>query len=448
MTSTHQRLTDALAAAGARTLRVGGVDIDGLWRGKQLNVDYLPADGVVSLSNYVFGIDIEDQLYDPTSEYTGWTTGWPDVHLAIDESTVRAVPWEPGVATAISSFVDDDGVGIPLCPRAMLERITDSVRASGFEPDVAMELEFFVFEGRPTPGSDGKVPCPTPIQYGNHGYHPFRSTDLMERWTRELIDYGIPVEGTLTEWGESQFEINLAHGCPVEVADNTVMVKNALKAIAAREGKTVSFMARPNAQGPGSSGHVHASLRDLADRNVFHDPDAEHHASKPILQFAAGLIRDLPATALIALPFVNSYRRVGDYLSSPTRINLGYENRTTGLRLITHTAAGARLEVRVPGADVNPYLVLASTLASGLAGITESLPPAAILHGDGYADTESPSLPRSLEDGIRRFEESSRPVELFGETFVRHYLHTRRWELAKWREAVTDWEINRYLEMV
>lgn len=448
MTSTFQQLTEALAAVGARTLRVGGIDIDGLWRGKQLNVDYLPREGAVSLSNYVFGIDIEDQLYDPTSEYTGWTTGWPDIHLAVDVSTVRAVPWEPGVATAVASFVDDDGASLALCPRGILQRMTEEVRAAGYEPDVAMELEFFVFEGRPIPGQDGKVGRPMPIQYGNHGYHPFRSTDLMERWTRELIDYGIPVEGTLTEWGESQFEINLAHGCPTEVADNTVMVKNALKAIAAREGKMVSFMARPNAEGPGSSGHVHASLRDIKGRNVFYDSAGEHHASESMLRFAAGLVRDLPVTALIALPFINSYRRVGDYLSSPTRINLGYENRTTGLRLITHSPTGARLEVRVPGADVNPYLVLASTLASGLAGIVEPLPPATVLHGDGYADTTSPTLPRSLEEGIRRFEESPRPAELFGDAFVGHYLHSRRWELAKWREAVTDWEVNRYLEMV
>lgn len=437
-------LTQALAELGAKTLRLGGVDMDGLWRGKQVNVSRLGPDSTFSLCNYIFGIDLQDQVYDPVTKFTGWTTGWPDIHMAVDTDTLRPVPWEDKVASAICSYVDDAGEPLALCPRSILQRIVDSVRAKGLEPDVAMELEFFVFQGRPGPSGNSL----TPVQLGNHGYQPFRGTELIDRWSRMLEDYGIPVEGSLTEWGEGQFEINLAHGSPLKVADDTLMTKNALKALASREGMTVSFMARTSATGPGSSGHVHASLRDESGRNLFYDPEKEKNVSEAMLRFAAGLVRDLPDTALLALPFVNSYRRVGEYLSSPTRVNVGWENRTTGLRLITHNEPGSRIELRVPGADVNPYLVLASTLASGLAGITESLEPAEILYGDGYADTSSPALPRSLEEAVTRFEESKRPLTLFGETFVEHYLHTRRWELEKWREAVTDWEIQRYLEMV
>jgi glutamine synthetase len=432
---------------GIRTLRAGGVDLDGLWRSKQLTAAKAGG-GSLSQCNYVFGIDLQDQLYDPVSSYTGWETGWPDIRMRVDPDTVRPLPWEAGVATAICDYVDWDGAPVHLCPRGMLRRVVGETAAAGFTPDVAMELEFFVFEGRPEPRNSPVSVATSPVFAGNHGYHPHRGMDLMERWSRQLQEYGIPIEGALTEWGASQFEINIDHGDPLRVADDIVMTKHALKALAARDGLTVSFMARPSATGPGSSGHVHVSLWGMNDeRNTFFDADRPDNASDDLLRFAAGLVRDLPETALVALPFVNSYRRVGDYLSSPTRINVGVENRTTGLRLITHDDCSARLELRVPGADVNPYLILASTLASGLAGIREALDPAPVLRGDGYADTASPPLPRSLEQAIAAFAASKRARLVFGDEFVAHYLHTRRWELAKWQEAVTDWEIDRYLEM-
>jgi glutamine synthetase len=436
-----------LSELGVRTLRAGGVDIDGLWRSKQLSAA-AAAGGTLSQCNYVFGIDLQDQVYEPVAAYSGWDTGWPDVRMLVDPATVRELPWEPGVATALCSYVDWDGRPVSLCPRGFLRRVTEDVVAAGYTPDVAMELEFFVFDARLDPRHSPASVATSPLFAGNHGYHPHRGMDLMERWSQQLMAYGIPVEGTLTEWGASQFEINIDHGDPMTVADNVVMAKHALKALAAREGLTVSFMARPSAAGPGSSGHVHVSLKDQADRNVFFDPAEPDNASSDLLRFTAGLVRDLPETALVALPFVNSYRRVGDYLSSPTRVNVGVENRTTGLRLITHSSAGARLEVRVPGADVNPYLVLGMSLASGLAGLREQLEPATVLHGNGYADENATSLPRSLEEAIAVFDASKRARLLFGDEFVAHYLHTRRWELAKWREAVTDWEIDRYLEMV
>lgn len=441
-------VANRLAEVGAHSLRAGGVDLDGLWRAKQLSTRSVK-DGLLSQCNYVFGIDLQDQVYDPVAAFSGWDTGWPDVRMRIDASTIRALPWEPGVATAVCCYVDWDDTPVPLCPRGMLSRIADEIRTAGLEPDVAMELEFFVFAGRPEPGHAPREVAASPLFAGNHGYHPFRGMELIDRWTRELEAYGIPVEGTLTEWGASQFEINLEHGDPLRVADDVLMTKHALKALAARDGMTVSFMARPSATGPGSSGHVHASFKDASGgRNLFFDAAQPDNASTQLLRFAAGLVRDLPETALVLLPSVNSYRRVGEYLSSPTRINVGAENRTTGLRLITHDEPGARIEVRIPGADVNPYLALATTLASGYAGIAETLPPATVLRSDGYADTTAPALPRSLEQAIAFFADSERARKTLGEAFVNHYLHTRRWELAKWREAVTDWEIDRYLEMI
>jgi glutamine synthetase len=447
MPSTTPDLTTFIADNGIQTLRAGGVDMDGLWRAKSVSADLASKGKPLSLSDYVFGIDIHDQLYEPNSAFTGWKTGWPDILMKLDPNTLRCVPWEEGVATAICDYVGWDGGPVDISPRHVLQRAESVVANAGLEPRVGVELEFFILDGRPTTTPAGDFVAPQPMLFGSHGYHPFRGSAHLERWTRTLRQFGLPVESSLTEWGPSQFEINLRYGSPVQVADNIVMFKHAIKELAAREGLTVTFIARMAADGPGSSGHCHLSLWDGA-KNVFYDEAAPHGAAEPLRRFAAGVIANYRDVAVLALPFVNSYRRVGEYLSSPTRLNLGFENRTTGLRAITHTEGSARVELRVPGADANPYLTLATLIQTGMKGLSDELPAAELLADDGYADESAPEVPRSLAEGIACLEGSDVARKLFGDDFVDHYLHSRRWELQQWRQAVTDWEVSRYLEMV
>jgi glutamine synthetase len=436
-----------LADNGIQTLRAGGVDIDGLWRAKNVSAELASKGKQLSLSDFVFGIDIHDQLYEPNGPFTGWKTGWPDILLKLDPGTLRCIPWEEGVATAICDYVGWDGTPVDLSPRYVLQQAERVVADAGFDPRVGVELEFFILDGRPSLTAAGEFVVPRPMLFGSHGYHPFRGSGHLERWTRMLRDYGLPIESSLTEWGPSQFEITLRYGSPVDVADNIVMFKHAIKELAAREGLTVSFMARMAADGPGSSGHCHVSLWN-GERNVFYDKTAPHGVSETLRQFAAGVIASYRDLAVMALPFVNSYRRVGEYLSSPTRLNLGFENRTTGLRAITHSEGPARMELRVPGADANPYLTLATVLQAGIRGLTEGMEPTELLFDDGYVDESAPAVPRSLAEAIACLEQSSVARKLFGDVFVDHYLFSRRWELQQWRQAVTDWELSRYLEMV
>jgi glutamine synthetase len=436
-----------IADNGIQTLRAGGVDIDGLWRAKSVAAELAATGKQLSLSDYVFGIDIHDQLYEPNGAFTGWKTGWPDILMRLDPSTLRRVPWEEGVATVICDYIGWDGSPVELSPRYLLQQAERVVADAGFEVRVGVELEFFILAGRPAVTSAGQFVAPQPMLFGSHGYHPFRGSAHLERWTRMLREFGLPIESSLTEWGPSQFEINLRYGSPVEVADNIVMFKHAIKELAAREGLTVTFIARMAADGPGSSGHCHVSLWN-GERNAFYDEAAAYGVSETLRRFAAGVIATYRDIAVMALPFVNSYRRVGEYLSSPTRLNLGFENRTTGLRAITHAEGPARLELRVPGADANPYLTLATVLQAGVRGLAEEMPPAELLFDDGYADESAPQVPRSLAEAIGCLEESAVARKLFGDAFVDHYLHSRRWELQQWRQTVTDWELSRYLEMV
>jgi glutamine synthetase len=432
-----------------RHVRIGVPDLDGQWRCK-----HLPADAVVkgktsSICDFIFGIDIHDVIYDPNATYTSWETGWPDLMMTLDPSTLRVLPWAPGEATGICDLHEWDGAPVVLAPREILRRQVERVRALGYEPSTALELEFFVLKETPESLRAKRWSAPEVLLSGNHSYHNFRGAKLLHRWTDAMLEYGLPINGSLTEWGSGQFEINLAPGDPVSVADNVLRFKHAIKEVASGEGFLVSFMARLTSDGPGSSGHAHVSLWDPGtDDNLFWDASQPARLSETALKFAAGLVGSIREFALLNLPFVNSYRRVLDYLSSPTRACVGLENRTTAFRAVSHAPDTCRIENRVPGSDSNPYLVLAALLAGGAHGLEQNVAPAEIYAGDGYANSTAPLLPRSLAEGIELFERSDLARNSFGDRFVDHFVHTRRWELKKCREAVTDWERERYLETV
>ena len=265
-----------------------------------------------------------------------------------------------------------------------------------------------------------------------------------------MARYGVPVEGYNREHGAGMYEINLKYGDALPAADQTMLYKSGSKEIGAQVGVMPTFMAKYADEVDGCGGHIHQSLWDGdGSRSLFWGEDAEHHMSELMRHYIGGILATLPEFMLMHAPNVNSYKRFVERTWVPTNITWGLDNRTTALRVIATSPGSARIENRVPGADVKPYLGFAASLAGGLYGIERGIEPPPMTVGDAFTATPSPPpLPGSLEEALERFEGSELAREYFGGEFVEHFAHFRRWEVRKYQRAVTDWERRRYFEMV
>ncbi|MCA9526309.1 MAG: glutamine synthetase, partial [Myxococcales bacterium] len=292
---------------------------------------------------------------------------------------------------------------------------------------------------------------PTPLTPGMFGYSLLRSS-LHHEYFHALLDqlgaFGVPIEGLHTETGPGVYEAAILHAPALEAADRAVLFKTGAKEIAYRHGVMASFMAKWNAELPGCSGHVHQSLW-REGQPVFHDADAEHGMSPLFRQYVAGQLALLPELAALFAPTVNSYKRLVEGMWAPTTATWAVDNRTVALRVIPGSAKSTRLETRVGGADLNPYLGVAAALGAGLWGIEQglALTDAPVL-GNGYAQTGAVRLPRTLAEAADRLEASEVARTLFGDAFIDHYVATRRWEWRRYCQAVTDWELKRYFEII
>jgi glutamine synthetase len=435
-------------------IKVAVTDIDGILRGKYLQKDKFlaAAESGFGFCNVVFGWDSADVCYD-NSRYTGWHTGYPDARVRIDPSTRRAVPWDGDVPFFLGDFVDDREQPLPVCPRQLLKGVLGRARAAGFSAKCGAEFEWFNFRETPQTLAAKGYADPEPLTPGMFGYSILRSSLNQPYFTAledQLRAFGVPLEGLHTETGPGVYEAAISYSDALEAADRAVLFKTGVKEIAYRHGILASFMAKWNSSLPGSGGHLHLSLWDAAGaKNVFHDPRDPHRMSDRFKSFLAGQLRCLPEILPFFAPTVNSYKRLVDGFWSPTKPTWGVDNRTTAFRVIPGGTKSTRLEVRVGGADLNPYLAIAAALASGLYGIQRGLsledPPIA---GSAYQDTTIPRLPRTLAEATDRLEASAVARELFGEAFVDHFVRTRRWEWAQFRDAVTTWELKRYFEII
>jgi glutamine synthetase len=439
-----ERLRAFVEERAIDTFRAGGTTIDGAWRTQRVPAAALLTGEPIAQADAIFATDTAFDWYEPRLGYTGANRGLPDFALVPDLSTVRALPWEEGTATVICDHVEWDGTPVEISPRHVLARVVDRCRSLGYEPLAAVELELYVYRETPETLREKGYTRLAPLTPVNSPLDPIVASGLLRRWTRALEDYGLAVAGASTETGPSHLELNLAHRPALEAADAALMYKHALRELAAREGLTVTFMARPEAALPPSSSHVHVSLWE-AERNAFWDGPA---GSRTLRAYVAGGLASLPELALLALPTVNSYRRIAPYRGSPTGATWGFENRTAALRVVAHAPAGCRVEHRLAGADANPYLSVAAALAGGLHGIERALEPPEPVQGDAWALPDVPQVPRTLEDAIELFDRSPLARELLGERFCEHNAATRRWELERFRSAVTDWERERCLERV
>jgi glutamine synthetase len=266
----------------------------------------------------------------------------------------------------------------------------------------------------------------------------------------DLRAFGVPLEGLHCETGPGVFEAAILYDSALEAADRAQLFKASVKEIGHRFGILPTFMARWNTELPGCSGHAHQSLWSAdGEHNVFFDEDSPDRMSDVFRSYVAGILTLLPELLVFFAPTVNSYKRLVDGFWAPTKPTWGLDNRTVACRVIPGSASSTRLEMRVPGADVNPYLAVAACLAAGLWGVERGLSldqPAT--QGSGYADESVDRLPRTLHEATTRLAESKTAREILGEAFVDHFVSTREWEWRKFGDAVTDWELRRYFEVI
>jgi len=444
-------LRDEFRKANVRKVKIGGFDIDGVLRGKYVSLDkfWSSAEGGLGFCDVIFGWDLGDQLYD-NSQVTGWHTGYPDTKATIDLSTYRLIPWEPQTAAFLLDFEKAPGEPLPVSPRQLLQKIDAKARAMGFVTKVASEYEFFLFRETPESMRAKGYANLTPVSPGMFGYSWLRASEqspLVHALIDGLNAFDIEIEGFHTETGPGVYEAAIRYDGILRAADKAALFKTAAKEICARHGVTPTFMAKWNKDLPGSSGHLHQSLWTLQGEPAFYDEKAPRGASKLLQHYLAGQVALMPAfTALIA-PTINSYKRMVRGAWSPTLATWGHENRTTALRVIGGSPSATRVEYRFAAADMNPYIAIAASVASGLYGIEHELPLPPETSGNGY-DAKAEPLPSSLRAATLALSRSKEARDLLGGEFVEHYVRTRDWECRQFDAAVTRWELERYFEII
>jgi len=446
-------IVDAIRKSTIGKVKVAVSDIDGILRGKYIHRDkfFSAVESGFGFCDVVFGWDAHDQCYDNT-RLTGWHHGFPDAIARLDLDTYRTVPWDGGVPFFLGNFVTHDGKPHPICPRQVLRRVLARAKKLGYEAMIGAEFEFFNFAETPHTWAEKRGQPPTPITPGMFGYSLLRA-NLNREYFNALMDemalFNVPIEGLHTETGPGVYEAAILFSDALEAADRAILFKTGAKEIGARFGIMPSFMAKWSAQYPGCSGHLHQSLSD-GQKNLFFDAKGRHGGMSRLFEsYLQGQLDSLMGMAPMFWPTVNSYKRLVDGFWAPVKPTWGIDNRTATFRVLPGSPKATRLETRAPGADMNPYLAVAAVLAAGLDGVEKgkklTVKP---ITGTNVGAEKIPRAPRSLIETTRIFRESDVARDWFGDDFVDHFAATREWEWRQWQDAVTDWELRRYFEII
>jgi len=417
-------------------------DMQGRLVGKREHVDFFLSDSVhhgLEGCNYLLGLDME---MDPQPGYAmaSWDRGYGDFHLLPDLATLRRIPWLEGTALVLCDLAWEDGSPVVASPRQVLKAQVEKARAAGLEAMVGSELEFYLLKESYAEAYAANYRSLTPSVPYILDYHVLATTydeDLIRTIRNGMVGAGIPVESSKGEAWPGQHEINFRYADAVTMADNHVVYKNGAKEIAHGRGCSITFMAKPDHTWIGSSCHVHMSLwRDGA--NAFAD-EGELFRS-----FLAGWIVGAKELALFLAPNINSYKRYAAGSWAPTTLAWGRDNRTCGFRIVGQ-GGGKRVETRIPGGDVNPYLAFAALIAAGLYGIEQGLELPPPLEGNAY-ESDAERFPSTLRDAIAALEAGTIARPAFGDDVVDHYLNYGRTEQRLFDGVVTSWERERLFE--
>jgi glutamine synthetase len=401
---------------------------------------------------YLFTVDVEMEPL-PGFKLTSWERGYGDMRLVPDFGTLRVIPWLPKTALVICDVYTEDGEPIEEAPRWILKRQIARAAARGHLVKTAAELELYCFRESFEEARAKRYHGLTPVSGYLEDYHILQTTKeepLIRAIRNGMEAADVPVETSKGEWGRGQEEINLRYAEALEMADRTVLYKHGAKEIAHQQGCAVTFMAKYDAGAAGSSFHLHSSLWDRAGKKALFAPPASAHGARPPLpplfgQWLAGQMAMARELAYFYAPTVNSYKRYQSGSFAPTRVAAGWDNRTCGFR-ICGEGRGLRVENRIPGADANPYLAFAATIAAGLHGLGAKLKTPKLYEGNAYEDATLHQVPKTLRVAIGELERSKTARAAFGDRVVEHYLHTARLEQQAFDQAVTDWELMRNFE--
>lgn len=448
---TLDTLRAAFDAGEIDTVLVVAPDMQGRLMGKRFHAGFFLNGGYeeTHCCNYLLALDME-MVTVPGYRSAGWSQGYGDYVMKPDLSTLRRLPWLPATAMVMCDLLDHHThEEIAISPRAILKKQVNRARAMGFEPMMATELEFYLFENSYESLRDegfGKLRAASAY---NEDYHIFQTTkeeDVMRDVRNHLWGAGIPVENTKGEADAGQGEVNYRYSDALDTADNHTIIKQAVKEIAWAKGKSVTFMAKYDHRKAGSAAHVHQSLWTLDGKPAFVDDADPKGMSQLMKHFVAGQLAAAEEMTVFLAPYVNSYKRFTVGMFAPTKIVWSSDNRTAGFRICGEHTKGVRVECRIPGSDVNPYLTCAALLAAGLDGIEQKLELPPETTGDMYSAGGLPEIPNNLRDAAVALKGSARYRKAFGDEVVDHYHHAAEWEISETDRVVTDFELQRLLE--
>jgi glutamine synthetase len=448
---TFEQLKKAIAAGEIDTVIACAVDMQGRLVGKRFLARYFveSAYDEVHGCNYLLAIDIDMEPV-PGYKAANWSKGYGDFVMKPDMSTLRHIPWLEKTAMVLCDVLDHHHEDLPHSPRAILKRQTARLKERGWMAYFASELEFYLFED--------SYDAARAKHWANLATAASYTADYMIQLTTKeepvmrairngLDGAGIPVENSKGETGIGQEEINVRYAEALEMADRHSILKNGCKEIAHAQGKAITFMAKYNYSQAGNSSHIHNSLWSADGKTpLFYDRKAEFTMSPLMRSWVAGQLKYAREYTWLLAPYINSYKRFQIATWAPTKIIWSRDNRTAGFRLCGEGSKGIRIECRIGGADLNPYLAFAGLIAAGLAGIDEKLELPKPFEGDAYHSAKLTDVPRTLREATETMAKSKMLKAALGEDVLEHYVHTAKWEQFEYDRRITDWELHRGFE--
>jgi glutamine synthetase len=447
---TLETLKAAVKRGEIDTVLVAAVDMQGRLMGKRFHAQFFVDGGweETHCCNYLLAVDMEMTTVQGYKS-SNWQTGYGDYVMKPDMGTLRLVPWLPGTAMVLCDLLDHHHHPVAHSPRQILKAQIARAEALGLVPMMATELEFYLFENSYESLRDSNFTGLKAISAYNEDYHIFQTTkeeDVMRAVRNGLYGAGVPIENSKGEADSGQEEVNYRYSDALDTADNHTIIKNGIKEIAWTKGRSVTFMAKYDHRKAGSSSHCHQSLWTKDGKPAFADPKGPHGMSALMRHYIAGQLAYAREMTVFLAPYVNSYKRFTVGMFAPTKAVWSADNRTAGFRVCGEGTKAIRVECRIPGSDVNPYLTCAALLAAGLAGIEQKLELEPEMKGDMYSAGGVREIPHNLREAADLLNGSKMYRAAFGDDVIDHYHHAARWEISETDRVVTDFEIQRLLE--
>lgn len=447
----YEELVSAAQDGSLDTVVAVMVDMQGRLMGKRFHIQHFidSAYKETHCCNYLLATDMEMATPDGYAS-TSWSSGYGDYIMQPLMETLRLAPWAQGSAMIMCDVVDHHThVDVPHSPRAVLKSQLAKLSDMGLTCVAATELEFFVYRETYEQVRDNGYTIMTPISGYNEDYHILQTAkeeDLMRPLRNQLYAAGVPVECTKGEAETGQAELNIRYADALEAADNHSIAKHVTKELALAAGCSASFLAKPSEKMVGSSSHVHQSLRDANGAPVFYDKSAQYGMSDLMKHYLAGQLHYASDITVLMAPYINSYKRFAAGSFAPTHCVWSIDNRTAGFRIVAPDSKNVRIECRIGGSDLNPYLAIAGQLAAGIAGIEQALELPDAYVGDAYRANKTPQIPKSLRQATVALDKSTMLREALSDEVVDHYVRAAQWEQEEYDRVVTQYEVQRGFE--